>query len=210
MRVQAARGVLKPVIVACLFLGFGLLLATGMTTQKVASEESSDGQMSAPTADNAMKTAVLERLARHLEERRTELDARRQAIANEFDRLSATDRPADEPELTLWREHAGEAERLERDIETMLALLGMLTPETLQAFSMPEVATGHPFVPDTQLSRTAIDVNLRAVPGGPPFAVVKSDRLVVRLVTDTADNWSLVASPSGIGFIPASQLRREP
>ena len=210
MRAEAARGAFKPVLVASVFFGFGLLLATGTAAQKVASEASPDRQMSAQTVDKATQAAALERLAGHLATRRSELDARRQAIASEFDRLSATDRPAGEAELALWRNRAGAAAGLERDMATMRALLGRLTPETLQAFSMPEATTGTPFVPDPGLSRTAIDVNLRAAPGRPPFAVVKADTLVARLATDAAGGWRLVAAPSGIGFVPASQLRREP
>ncbi len=210
MRAKAARGAFKPVLVASVFLGFGLLLVTGAAAQKVASEVSPDGQMSAPTVDSATQAAALERLAGRLAARRSELDARRQAIASEFDRLSATVRPAGEAELALWRNRAGAADRLERDMATMRALLGRLTPETLQAFSMPEAATEQPFMPDPGLSRTAIEVNLRATPGHPPFAVVKADTLVARLATDAAGGWSLVAAPSGIGFVPASQLRREP
>lgn len=210
MRREAARGAIKPVRVASMFLGFGLLLATGGAAQTVATEALPDGQMTSPTDDIAKRAAEIERLATHLAARRSELDARRKAIANEYERLSATDQPARETELALWRDRAGAGDRLERDIETMRALIGQLTPQSLQAFSMAGAATGRAFVPDPGVSRTAIDVNLRAVPGHPPFAVVKADTLVVRLATDAVGGWSLVTAPSGVGFVPASQLRREP
>ena len=188
-------------------LGFGLLLATG-TAQTVAQESTSAGQTPAPMADTATEAVAVERLAARLAARRSELDARRQDIAREFERLSTIDQPAGEAELALWRDQAAVGDGLERDMEAVRALIGVLQPETLEAVSLPEASTGQTVAPDPGLSRTTIDVNLRAVPGHPPFAVVKADTLVLRLATD-AGGWSLVATPSGIGFVPVSQLSRE-
>ena len=210
MRAEGTRGAFRLVPAAAVLVGCGLLLATGAAGQEAGPDVQPTGQTSAPDDDVAAQAAVLERLAGRLAARRSELDARRQAIASEFARLSATDRPASEAELALWRDRVGAGDRLERDMVTMRALLGLLTPEALQAFSMPESATGGAFVPDPGLSRAAIDVNVRAAPGHPPFSVVKADTLVARLATDAGDGWTLVATSAGIGFVPASQLRSEP
>ena len=185
-------------------LGFGLLLATGAAAQNAAPERLPTGQAVAAT-----EAVSLELLAARLAARRSELDARRQRIAREIDRLSAIDSAAGEVELALWRDRAAVADRLERDIEAVRALIGALTPKTLQAVSPTEASTGTTLAPDPALLRTTIDVNLRAAPGIPPFAVAKTDTLVVQLATDVG-GWSLVATPSGIGFVPVSQLRREP
>ena len=195
----------RPFAVACLasvFLAVGLLLPTGASAQKAAPAEE------AP--DSTVDVAALDALVVRLAARRSELDARRQALAGERARLSAVDEPAGEADLALWRDRAAVGDRLVRDMEALRALRGLLTREALQAVPLPDVGTGLSLAPDPGLSRTTIDANLRAAPEAPPFAVVKADTLVARLATDVGGGWSLVAAPSGIGFVPASQLQREP
>ena len=182
--------------VAIALLGF-VLLATGASAQEAA-----------PQAAPA-EAESLERLAAQLAERRAALDARRQALAREAERLAAVDQPASEAEVALWRDRHETAERLEGDLETLRALVGVLTPEALAAVSLPETSAGRALAPDPGLVRTSLEVNLRAAPEKPPFAVLQAGMLVVRLAT-AADGWSLVATPHGIGFVPASQLQREP
>ena len=210
MRSEAAYGVFKPVLVAAVFLGFGLL-TTGAGAQNAASRPPPTEQRPASTDEAVEQAAALERLAKQLAARRSDLDVRRHEIASGFDRLTATDRPAGEAELALLLNRVGTGERLERDMATLHALISGLTPEALRAFLMPqEAALGKPIMPDVGLSRTAIEVNLRMAPGLPPFAVVKVDTLVAQLAIDASGDWALVSAPTGIGFVPASQLRRDP
>lgn len=194
----------RPISLACLapaFLAMSLLLPAGASEQKAAP--------AGEAPDSTVDAAALEALVGRLAARRSELNARRQALAGERARLSAVDEPAGEADLALWRDRAAAGDRLERDMQALRTLRGVLTPEALQAVSLPEASTGQRLVPDPGLSRTTIGVNLRVVPGHPPFAVVKADTLVVRLATDVGGGWSLVATPSGIGFVPVSQLSRE-
>ena len=95
-------------------------------------------------------------------------------------------------------------------METLRALVAVLTPEALQAVSLPEADAGPILTPDPGLSRTSIEVNLRPAPQAPPSAVLQAGTLVVRLATDAGSGWALVATSHGIGFVPASQLQREP
>ena len=218
----ASRGwsfVVAGLAAACFGVG---LLAAGVSAQDVGLEAAPVPapapesvplpvpEMPTSTVDTAAEAASLERLAAHLATRRAELDARRQALAGERDLLSAVDRPAGDAEIALWRERGTTGDLLQRDMKALRGLLGALTPEALQSVSLPEGSTGPTLVPDPGLSRTAIEVNLRAVPEAPPFAAVKAGTLVVRLATETAGGWSLVATPNGIGFVPTSHLRREP
>lgn len=204
MKGKAGGCAFTPMRLVPVLLGFGLLVATGVAAQNAVPERPPVGQAVAAT-----EAVSLELLAAHLAARRSELDARRQRIARELDRLSAIDSAAGEAELALWRDRASVADRLERDIEALRALIGALTPKTLQEVSPAEASAAKTLAPAPALLRTTIDVNLRAEPGVPPFAVAKADTLVVQLATD-AGGWSLVAAPSGVGFVPVSQLRREP
>ena len=163
-----------------------------------------------PSPATTTEAAALERLAARLAERRAALDARRQALAREQELLSAVDQPASEADLARWRERHATANRLEGDVETLRALVAVLTPEALQAVSLPEADAGPILTPDPGLSRTSIEVNLRPAPQAPPSAVLQAGTLVVRLATDASSGWALVATSHGIGFVPASQLQREP
>ena len=154
------------------------------------------------------EAAAMERLAARLSTRRSILDTRREALAKERDRLSAIDQPAGEAERALWRDRTDSRDRLESDLDAMWTLIGALTPEALLAVPIPEASPV--LVPDLGLSRAGIAVNLRAAPGETPFAELDSNTLVVRLAADTFGEWSLVMTPIGIGFVPASQLQREP
>ena len=178
------------------------ILASGVLGQEVAPQ--------APPSATTTEAVALERLAARLAERRAALDARRQALAREQELLSAVDQPASEADLARWRERHATANRLEGDVETLRALIGVLTPEALQAVSLPEADTGPVLTPDPGLSRTSIEVNLRPAPQAPPSAVLQAGTLVVRLATDAGSGWALVATSHGIGFVPASQLQREP
>ena len=192
---------------AALFLGVGLWAASAHA-QKAAPIPAPAREAPAAAVDTAMEAEALERLAAHLAARRSELETRRQALARERERLSAVDRPAGESDLALWRDRHATAERLKRDLQTLRALKGALTSKALKAVSLPKGSAGKGLAPDAGLSRTVIQVNLRKAPEAPPSAVLEADTLVVRLAT--GGGWSLIATPSGIGFVPASQLGREP
>ena len=194
---------------ALMFLGIGLLLTTGAHAQKAVPALELAGEAAAPSVDSTTE-ATLGDLAARFAARKSELDARRERIAREHDRLTAVDRPAGEAELSLWRDRTAAVELLERDMEALRALTGSLTAEALKAVSAGESGIGQALAPAPGLWRTAIDANLRNAPGGPPFAVLTAGTIVAQLATDAGGGWSLVAAPSGIGFVPASQLRREP
>lgn len=187
-----------------LVLCLGLLAASGAHAQEGASAPA--GEAAAPGVDGA---AARSDLATRLADGRSELDARRERIAREGERLAAVDRPAGEAELALWHDRAAAVGLLERDNATLRTLAGLLTAEALEAASSGKSRIGQVLVPAPGLWRTAIDANLRNAPDASPFAVLEAGMIVVQLATD-GEGWSLVAAPSGIGFVPASQLRREP
>ena len=203
--------ILEWTVVGVAVLGFGLV-AIKVSAQEVApaplpapvSEEST------PTSEAVQTSEALKRLAAEFAERRAALNERRQALAREHDLLMSVDRPASEADLARWRDRNATGDRMQRDIDTLRGLIKVLTPEALQAVSLPEGSAGPALTPDPGLSRTTIEVNLRAAPEKPPIAALKAETLVVRLANDGAGGWSLVATPQGIGFVPSSQLRQEP
>ena len=190
------------------FLGIGLLLTTGAHAQNALPALEPAGEAAAPSVDSTTE-AKLRDLAARFVARRSELDARRERIAREHDRLTAVDRPAGDAVLSLWRDRTAAVGLLERDMEDLRALVGSLTAEALKAVSAGKSVSAQALAPAPGLWRTAIDANLRHAPGGPPFAVLKAGTIVAQLATDSGGGWSLVAAPFGIGFVPASQLRRE-
>ena len=167
-----------PVVVgiAVAFLGCGLL-ATSAPANDVAPETEQPPTVSrelapvrgapVPAAHAAAEVAALETLAARLAARRTALDARRHELAREHHRLSAVDRPAGATELALWLDTNATGDRLERDMAALRALIGALTPEGLRTVSLSEASTGLSLAPDAGLSRTGIEVNLRAAPEDP-------------------------------------------
>ena len=217
MRASFVGYPLAAAVAAAAFLGFGLV-ATGAAAQEStrkaapipapAPRPAPAPAAPAPRVDTSTEAAALADLAARFATRRAELDERRQALARERERLSAVDRPAGEADIALWRDRHATAERLKRDLQTLRALKGALTSKALKAVSLPKGSAGKGLAPDAGLSRTVIQVNLRKAPESPPSAVLKADTLVVRLAT--GGGWSLIATPSGIGFVPASQLQREP
>lgn len=194
------------------------ILVIGIATTNISGQEDAPVPAPAPvvseettTTPNAGKTlAVLRRLAAEFAERRAALNERRQALAREHDLLMAVDRPAGEEELARWRNLNAIGERLQRDIDALRGVIEVLTPEALQNVSLPDGSEGPPFAPDPGVSRTSIEVNLRAAPELPPIAALKAGTLVVRLANDGNGGWSLVATSQGIGFVPSSQLREGP
>ena len=194
-----------------------LILAISPVVTNVSTQEVAPAPLPAPAVSEDATTPsageaseALKRLAAEFAERRAALNERRQALAREHDLLMAVDRPASEEELARWRDLNATGDRLQRDIDALRGLIQVLTPEALQAVSLPDGSAGPPLTPDPGVSRTSIEVNLRAAPEQPPIAALKADTLVVRLANDGAGGWSLVATPQGIGFVPSSQLREEP
>ena len=198
--------------IAALLVGLSFLGATVAAQEEapnaaqVAEPEPQVGKGGAPGTEVAEQAGALNRLAEGLARRRAELDSRRRALARDRDLIALVDLPAGEAELALWRERNATIERLRRDIEALQAIQRLLTPEALQSVSRPTGHTENAFRPDIGLSRASIEVNLRVAPKEPPFVSLIADTIVARLVTDTGSGWSLVVSPSGIGFVPKSQL----
>ena len=195
-----------------------VILAISLVVTSISAQEVAPAPLPAPaisedattTPSSGETSEALKRLAAEFAERRAALNERRQALARERDLLMAMDRPASEEELARWRDLNVTGDRLQRDIDTLRGLIEVLTPEALQVVSLPDGSAGPPLTPDPGVSRTSIEVNLRAAPEQPPIAALKADTLVVRLANDGADGWSLVATSQGIGFVPSSQLRKEP
>ena len=193
------------------------IVAIGFMATSLPAQEAAPAPLPAPGVSEAVTKApsagetseALKRLAADFAERRAVLDERRRALAREHDLLMATDLPASEEQLSRWRDLNSIGDRLQRDIDTLRGLIEVLTPESLQAVSLPGRA-GPRLTPNTGVLRTSIEVNLRPAPEQPPIAALKADTLVVRLADDGAGTWSLVATPQGIGFVPSSQLRKEP
>ena len=213
MKVSSVGSPLAAAVAAAAFLGFGLFAAAAAAqdaARKAAPIPAPAPAAPAPGVDTSTEAAAFADLAARLATRRAELDGRRQALAREHALISAVDQPAGEEEIALWRERNATGDRLERGLEELRALIRALTPEALRAVSLPEGSTGPALEPDAGLLRTALAVNLREAPTSPPFATLEAGALVARLATDAAGGWSLVATPSGIGFVPASQLREEP
>ena len=199
---------LELTLVAMVIFSLGLMAAEG-PSQEIAPAPAPEPGTPAPPSE-AVEAEALQRLATEFAERRAALNERRQALARERDLLMAVNRPAGDAELARWRDRNATGDRLKRDVETLRGLIEALTPETLAAVSLPEGSAGPALNPEPGLRRTTIEVNVRAAPEKPPFAALKADTLVVYLASDGAGGWSLIATPLGIGFVPASQLRREP
>ena len=195
-----------------------LILAIGPLVTNISAQEVAPAPRPAPAVSKEVTTTpdagealeALKRLAAGFAERRAALNERRQALVREHDLLMAIDRPASEEELARWGNLNAIGERLQRDVDTLRGLIKVLTPEALQAVSIPKGSSGPPFASDAGVSRTSIEVNLRPAPQRAPIAALKADTLVVRLANDGAGGWSLVATSHGIGFVPSSQLREEP
>ncbi|MDE0206080.1 MAG: hypothetical protein OXP66_08630 [Candidatus Tectomicrobia bacterium] len=194
------------------------ILAIGPVVTNVSAQEVAPAPLPAPAISEEAASPPsgdemsekLRLLAAEFAERRAALNQRRQALARERDLLMAIDRPAGEEDLARWRDLNSAGDRLQRDIDTLRGLIGVLTPEALQDVSLPDGSAGLALTPDPGVTRTSIEVNLRAAPKHPPFAALKADTLVVRLANDGDGGWSLVATSQGIGFVPSSQLRKEP
>ena len=194
---------------ALLCLGSLGMTATAQDVTKRASPAATH-EAAASSTGPGPEANVLQRLAAYFKSRRSDLDARHQALARDLDVLSALARPAARAEYAALRQRIGTADRLARDVADLQALIRELTRETLQEMSRRELGMNVDLEPSPALSRTGIDVNLRAVPDGLPFEVLKADSLVVRLSTDDSSGWNLVATPHGFGFVPESQLQLEP
>ena len=196
--------------VAIVAIGF---VATSLRAQEVAPAPLpalgvSEAVTKAPSAGETSE--ALKRLAADFTERRAVLSERRRALAREHDLLMATDLPASEEQLSRWRKLNSIGDRLQKDIDTLRGLSEVLTSEALQAVSLHARSADPPLTPSAGVLRTSIEVNLRAGPEQPPVAALKADTLVVRLANDGVGGWSLVATSQGIGFVPSSQLRKEP
>lgn len=195
-----------------------LVLAIGSATLDVSAQEVAPAPLPAPPVSDELKTIpdadetseALKRLAAAFAERRAALSKRRQALARQHDLLEAIDRPASEEEIARWRGLNATGDRLERDIDTLRGLLQLLTPESLLEVTLQQGSEASPLRPDPDVLRTSIEVNLRAAPQQPPIARLKAGTLVVQLANDGAGRWSLVATTQGIGFVPSSQLRKDP
>ena len=195
-----------------------VILAFGFVATNLAAQEVTPPPLPAPGVSEAVtKTPsagetweALKRLAADFAERRAVLSERRRALEREHDLLEAVDRPASEEQLARWRHLNAIGERLQREIDTLRGLIEVLTPEALQTVSLPGRSAGPRLTPSAGVLRTSIEVNLRVGPEQPPIAALKADTLVVRLANDGAGGWSLVATSHGIGFVPSSQLRKEP
>ena len=212
MRYMVRMGWVVLARMAAALVGFSFL-AMSVAAQEDApkaspvNEPTPLGNAEAVVKDVSEQAGALSGLAEGLARRRAALDARRHALARERDLMALIDLPAGEAELVLWRERNAFGERLRRDIEALQAIQRLLAPEALQSVSLPNGTSGNDFTPDTGLSRASIEVNLRAGPEESPFVSLTANTIVVRLVTDAGNGWSLVASPSGIGFVPNSQLK---
>lgn len=218
MRIVSARRSRLAARAAAAALVCGALVAVGAAAQEPAPElvltpAPEPAPAVAPSAVDAAtakaEARTLDQLAITLAERRAALDARRRELARERALITAVDRPASAEEVAFWRERNVTAERLAGEVAALEAIAETLTPGALAAVSLPEGGAVGVLTPDPGLARTRLQVNLRNSPDGDPMAVLEADALVVRLATDP-DGWSVVATMFGIGFAPASQLRREP
>lgn len=218
MRIVSARRSRLAAWAAAAALVCGALAAVGAAAQEPAPElvltpAPEPALAPAPSAADAAtaeaEARALDELAVTLAERRAALDARRRELARERALITAVGRPASVEEVAFWRERNKTAERLGGEVAALEAIAETLTPGALAAVSLPEGGTVGVLTPDPGLARTRLQVNLRNSPDGDRMAVLEADALVVHLATD-ADGWSVVATMFGIGFAPASQLRREP
>lgn len=163
----------------------------------------------APAAGAGSEAERLDRLASWLAERRSALDLRREAIARERARLLAVDQPAGEADIELWRDCSTRGEALEKDVNVLQALATVLTAEALEQVPTPETSVAGAFKTDVGWARTRLQVVLRSTPDGAQegMETLEAGTLVARLAS--GGDWSVVATASGIGFVPSSQLQGE-
>ena len=163
----------------------------------------------APVAGAGSEAERLDRLASRLAERRSALDRRRKALAHERARLLAVERPANEADIELWRDCTARGSALEKDVKVLQALDAVLTPESLEQVSVPETSVPGAFKPDVGWARTKIQIALRSAPDSALEGreMLHAGVLVARLAS--GEDWSVVATASGIGFVPSSQLQSE-
>ena len=195
-------------LTALIWIGF-LTKSTSTQSFEPRPEEAANRKATALTEDPIRD--ALNQLSSDFAVRRSKLDERRQALQRQRERLVATDLPATEADLGLWRIRQSTSERLGREIQALRALTDALNPRTIQATLIRlKKDAGAPLMPDLGLSLTGTEVNLRNKPEDEAFQVLKEGTLVARLLITSPGGWNVVATPLGIGFVPNSQLRHWP
>ena len=163
-----------------------------------------------PIAEAGPDRATLEALRAHLEQRRLELNQEREDLAKQRANFEAVDVAAEPALIATWRAIEDDSRALDNRTRLLDLLAERLTAEALQAVALPQFADGQLIVPqERKLVWIRSAANLRHGPTGEgqPFKVLDKSTPVVIVAHHAAGSWSLVASPSGFGFVLSGQLQ---